>query len=378
MILGVYSNYKNYKRLLNGKLQWKMTFLAKAAAKEGVQILVFSTPSIDWYNKKINGLTYNTEKKTWNIEICPFPDIIYDRATFSDKEKEAGKFVRERLTNEYTIPFLNCKSYFNKWKTHEILSQDPITAQYLPKTAIYFHPIQIIEFLDKYDSVYIKDSAGKLGKNIFKVKKYQDDMYSLKYQASGKNHFDILSLQEIHKILIYDKLAEKNIIIQQGIDVAQLNEHPFDIRCLVQKNDSTNWEVVDKSVRIAAPGSVVTNVSSGGEVRNFNDVVPILFSNSTGIYNEIDMLIIRVCDCLEKKYGHLGELGVDIAIDNKGKVWLIEINGKPAKLCIYRSGNLELIYKTCSNIAKYSKELYRVINNKYTKFECIEGEKNDL
>jgi hypothetical protein len=45
------------------------------------------------------------------------------------------------------------------------------------------------------------------------------------------------------------------------------------------------------------------------------------------------------------------------------KVWIIEVNGKPAKLCIYHSGDISLINKTCHNIISYSKELFKQINN---------------
>jgi glutathione synthase/RimK-type ligase-like ATP-grasp enzyme len=359
MILGMYVNDRNLKKLYTGQLQWKMNFLAEEAAKQSVDLIVFSLSCIDWHNNKINGLHYNSDKKTWNMNIFTFPDIIYDRATFPDKEKEAGKFVRERFAKEYTIPFLNTKSYFNKLETHEMLSKSPIIAQYLPKTAKYNHPFQIVEFLDIYNSVYVKDSAGKLGKNIFKVQKASDELYYLKYQINKKNQQDKLTLQEIHKIITRDKLPGKNIIVQQGIDVALLDSHPFDIRCLVQKNGLMNWEVTDKSIRLAAPGSVVTNVSSGGEVKQFNEVVPLLFSSSIDISNEIDTLLIRVSSYLENNYGNLGELGIDIAIDCTGGIWLIEINGKPAKLCIYHSGNLELINKSCNNVISYSKQLFK-------------------
>lgn len=366
MILGIYVNNRNLKRLYNGELQWKMNFLAEEAAKQSVQLIVFSLSCVDWHINKINGLAYNSDKRIWNMGIFPFPDVIYDRATFTDKEKKAGKFVRDRFAKEYTIPFLNTKSYFNKLETHEVLSKSPIIVQYLPKTSKYNHPFQIVEFLDRYSSVYVKDSAGKLGKNIYKIQRASDELYYLKYQVNKKNQTDKLTLQEIDRIITRDKLHGKNIIIQQGIDVALLDNHPFDIRCLVQKNGLMNWEVTDKSIRLAAPGSVVTNVSSGGEVKQFNEIVPLLFSNSIDISNEIDTLLIKVCSYLEKTYGSLGELGIDIAIDYTGRIWLIEVNGKPAKLCIYHSGNIELINKACNNIISYSKRLYEKLTE--TKF----------
>lgn len=364
MILGVYFNQRNFKRLYKGKLEAKMNSLAEEATKEEVQVLVFSPLSIDWISKNIHGLIYNVVSKNWKLAIYPFPDVIYDRATFPEKEKEIGGFVRDRFNKKYKIPFINSKSYFYKWETHELLSKDSAIIKYLPDTAKYSHSRQLIDFLDKYNSVYIKDSAGRLGKNIFKLQKAPDGYYILSYQNYGEKCSDKLTLQEIHNKFNSDKFLGKTLIIQQGIDVALLADHPFDVRILAQKNESGNWEVVDKSVRVAAPGSIVTNVSSGGKVKNFDKVISHIFSDSTSISAEVDMLVIKICEVLEKKYGMLGELGIDVAIDKSGKVWLLEVNGKPAKLCIYRSGNLELINRSCRNIVSYSKVLFNQVNEK--------------
>jgi glutathione synthase/RimK-type ligase-like ATP-grasp enzyme len=369
MILGVYFNEKNFQRLTKGKLEYKMNCLAEEAIKEEIQMLVFSPLKIDWMNKNVDGLIYNHISKKWEAAVYPFPNVIYDRATFLEKEKEIGYFVRERLNKEYKIPFVNSKSYFNKWETHEVLSYDKLVSKYLPDTIRYYHPCQIIDLLDKYTSVYIKDSAGKLGKNIFKLSKDNDELYIVSYQNIGNKYSFKLSLEEFHTKFIANKLLGRNIIIQQGIDIAVLNEHPFDIRILAQKKEVDMWEVVDKSIRVASPGSIVTNISSGGEVKNFNEVIPLIFRSSTSISSAIDALAVNVCEALEKKYGTLGELGIDVALDKNGNAWLLEVNGKPAKLCIYNSGNIELINRSCRNIARYSKSLFKQMNER----EIISG-----
>ncbi|ADL52379.1 YheC/YheD family protein [Clostridium cellulovorans] len=360
MILGIYFNNYNFNRLSKGILSWKMNFLAEAAFREAVQLLVFSPLSLDWHSQNIRGLTFNKENKSWEKIICTFPNVIYDRATFLTNEKEVGKFVRQRLKEEYRIPFINSKAYFNKLETHQVLSKNLEVTNHLPETSRYQHPFQIVDFIHKYGSVYIKASGGSRGRNIYKVQEFSHNLYILSYQIKGKKFSDNLSVQEIHSFLEANKFIGKNIIIQQGIDIAQLNDCPFDIRVLAQKKDIDTWEVVDKSLRIAAQGSVVTNISSGGKVGKFTEVIPSLFSNSHLITNDVDKLVIAVCRQLEQKYGSLGELGIDIAIDKAGNVWLIEVNGKPAKVCVYHSGDLALIEKACTNIIRYSKELFKL------------------
>lgn len=345
-------------------LNWKMNFLAQSALREGVHLLVFTPSGLNWHSENVCGLTYDAEKKKWKNIECAFPNIIYDRATFGAKEKEVGRFVRQRLNKEYEIPFINSKSYFDKWETHLVLSKASPVKNHLPDTSRYQHPFQIADFVDKYDSAYMKDSAGRLGRNIYKVQKAEDDLYTLNYQMKGVKCSEKLSVEKIHSFLVEDKFFEKKVIIQQGIDMAQLNDHPFDVRVLAQKKDMNAWEVVDKSLRVAAPGSIVTNISSGAKVGKFNQLIPSVFSDSASISNDMDELVINVCSQLEKTYGRLGELGIDIAIDKSGKTWLIEVNGKPSKLCIYHSGDLVLIDKACTNIARYAKELFELGNGK--------------
>ncbi len=82
---------------------------------------------------------------------------------------------------------------------------------------------------------------------------------------------------------------------------------------------------------MAAPGSVVTNISSGGKMENFNTVIPLVFPGAkTEIDRAIHSLVYTSCNRLEQNYGQLGEIGFDIALDHVGKLWFLEANTKPA------------------------------------------------
>jgi D-alanine-D-alanine ligase-like ATP-grasp enzyme len=104
----------------------------------------------------------------------------------------------------------------------------------------------------------------------------------------------------------------------------------------------------------ASKESVVTNISAGGEARKFEEVIPQVFPGLEAfIERQINSMSNNICRCLEKKYGRLGELGIDAALDESGKLWLLEINGKPAKSCVHNSNSPELIHTAYSNIVKY-------------------------
>ncbi|MDF2671738.1 MAG: RimK domain protein ATP-grasp [Clostridiales bacterium] len=359
MKIGVYFNANTFKRVRSGVIFNELKYLVQEGIPEGVEIFVFSPKNISWWNQKIRGLGYDVDEKKWKPEILDFPDAVYDRATFPEKEKEIGHEVRKRLKEEYNIIFLNSKHYFDKWETHKSLSLYPELRSFLLPTEIYSHPFILEKFLNKYKTVYIKDSAGRLGRNIFKIQKEDSGLYIGFIQKEGEIYHNRLDLESLNDRITNNELEGKTLIIQKGVELARFQDKPFDIRILVQKNGSGKWEVVDKSIRVAvSKDSVVTNISAGGEAKKFREVVPVVFPRlEDDIEKQINTMSISICKCLEKKYGPLGELGIDAALDDKGKVWLLEVNGKPAKSCVHYSNDLELIHTAYSNIIKYFKYL---------------------
>lgn len=357
MIIGVYFNTNTFTRIREGADLNELKYLVQEAIPERVEVFVFSPENINWRNKKIKGLAYDMGNKKWKPAVFSFPDAVYDRATFPEREKKTGHEVRRRLRKEYNIIFMNNKHYFNKWETHLALSFYPDLAEYLLHTEIYSHPLLLDKFLNRYKTVYIKDSAGKLGHNIYKIQKEYNGRYILFNQKNGKINRSILELDSLNDRIVNYELQGKTIIIQQGIELASVENRPFDIRILVQKNGTGKWNVVDKSIRVAADkNSIVTNISAGGEAKKFKEVIPIVFPRFyEDIERQLNTMSVSICRCLEKKYGRLGELGIDAALDIQGKVWLLEVNGKPAKACIHNSGDSELIHTAYSNIIGYFK-----------------------
>lgn len=358
MKIGVYFNRSTFNRIRQGQILNELKYLVQEGIPEGVEFFVFCPVGIEWWNKKINGIGYDIEEESWRPERFSFPNAIYDRATFPEKEKEIGHEVRKKLKQEYNIIFLNNKHFFNKWETHQTLSLSEQIRRYLPDTEIY-DQLMLEKFLNRYRTVYIKDSAGRLGHNIFKIRKENTGKYIAINQIRGEIYQSEFELEGLNDRIINGELAGKTIIIQQGIELAKLKDKPFDIRILVQKNGHGNWEVVDKSLRVASDSnSVVTNISAGGEVRSFGEIIPMLFPFIYMlIEQQINIMSISICHCLEERYGRLGELGIDAALDVEGRIWLLEVNGKPAKTCIHNSNNPELIHIAYSNIVKYFKYL---------------------
>lgn len=335
MLFGLLVSEPSLARLSNLDKPSYLQFLASAAISEDIEVVVFTSSKVCWKNRTVSGLVFNCTEGAWKSGCSSFPDVVYDRATldFREKDKIMAKHTRNRLIKEYNIPFLNNINFFDKWKTYQALVIHPEVNKFLPDTQLYSQTGDLLNFLSRYEIVYVKPCVGSNGRNVFQVKHWQDGKYLFRYREKGKNSQYLLTPEEFHNSVVEDRLAGKSLIMQQGIDLETLDEKPFDMRVRVQKNGTGNWELVSNWVRIAAPDSVVTNSSNGGSGGHFSKFLPFIFSEDVSRINtEIESLVYTACRHLEKNFGPMGDLGFDIALDRAGKLWVLEVNAKPTNV----------------------------------------------
>lgn len=69
-------------------------------------------------------------------------------------------------------------------------------------------------------------------------------------------------------------------------------------------------------------------------------------------------LLKNVYTELEKHYGPFGEMGIDIAIDPKGRLWLIEGNARTEKAAIRKAYPPRVLRTLFVNPLQYARYLY--------------------
>ena len=119
-------------------------------------------------------------------------------------------------------------------------------------------------------------------------------------------------------------------LVQQPIALARYRGRPFDVRVNVQKDGQGRWCIPSHVVRIAPDeDSAVTR--RGACHRSIEPVVEELWPRrSAKIIREVDAVSIQACRFLETKLGLMGDVGVDIALDEQGRSWFIEANPRPS------------------------------------------------
>lgn len=124
----------------------------------------------------------------------------------------------------------------------------------------------------------------------------------------------------------------KEYIVQRGIRLARTNGSIFDVRMYLQK-PAAEWTISGMVARVAARNQYVTNAHQGGYAKTLNKALLSVFAYDKHKVTEcmrtlkkISMIIAAV---VERRFPDTQELGIDLGVDEDGRVWIIEANTRP-------------------------------------------------
>lgn len=292
---------------------------------------IFGENHIDWENGTIKGYLY--QKKEWVIHELPFPNVVYDRLPNRKTEGKSGPREVKRLFQEkYSIPWYN-PGFFNKWDVYERLINDEEAAPFLPET-LPFHSISEIELLlSRFRQVYIKPIHGSLGLGIHQLLYDREDrVYYCRYKDENKTNKmkRFHSLEALFQHIFEDK-KRQNLIVQQGISLIRKDRRPIDFRVHTNKDQHGQWQVTAIAAKIAGAGSVTTHVKNGGRVKTLEE----LYTNPERcdqVRQQLSEAALILSKSMEKHLdGIIAEIGFDLGLDKKGRVWMFEANSKPGR-----------------------------------------------
>lgn len=344
-------------------LQAELIYLSEIGKKMIAEVFVFTPSCIDWPSHTTRGYQYKrtTEHSgIWMESRYPLPDVVYDRIPSRAIEARKNiKFTRQKLMKMEHMKYFN-PSFLNKWRVHKLLDENADLSCYLPQTK-QLDPENLLEMLERHKTVFIKPSNGSLGKGIVKAWKKRDTgMIHGIHGSRRSRHIKVRSVQEfLNKIASVTQ--SKPYIVQEGIDLIKYQHSNFDIRIIFQKNGQGEWIISKKFVRVAAPKSSISNLSSGGRSERSVVVLRHIFQSNKSLIEEKNREMVRLCTMvahtLEANSGKIfGELGLDIGIDKSGRLWLIEVNSKPRKTTQTEMSQ-KIVYNTFSRPLAYAMHL---------------------
>jgi len=328
-LLGVMAIYMNNRRFE------ELSFFRKLALKGtklGITVMVFSPEDVHHDRKKIYGLFYHQKNKKWFRRWTRFPDIVYDRCR--NQATERFKQLRQFRGKYPHLTFLN-RPLSNKWNMYLILSKNPDIQPHLPYTVKFAGFKQMKQLLNQKGLLFLKPSNGTGGRGIIRLRRAPGGRIDIQGRDQRRRIISrqILTVGQFAAKIKSWPLKEK-YMLQQGINLTLPDGRVHDYRLLIQKDDRGQWAVTGYAGRIGPKSSVTSNLHGGGTAVPVDRLLRRTIASSEkneAIKKKMEKLAHDIAKYLEKEFGTLCELGLDIAVDSGGKVWLLEINPKPSR-----------------------------------------------
>lgn len=331
--------------------------LSICGVKEGLQVALFTPGDVDDRNQEVRARIYNEAARKWIRKTIPIPPLIYDRCRYHGVStfRMLSAFRRKHARFNYLA-----RPLANKWTLHNILAEKPELAKHLPETHMY-SPAALEKMLKKHKSIYLKPKNGTGGRGIVRIERVNAETYRIQGRNKSRS---ILPVQYAGLKQLPARLhawgVSPQYIAQQGIASSLPDGRVYDFRLLIQKNAGGAWEVTGCAGRIGPSRSITSNLHGGGKAVTMTALLNQRFHQKDqlqAIKDELYSFSMQTAAYLEEKFGRLCELGIDLAVDAQGKVWLIEVNPKPSREVFRRIGEINTYKKAISRPVQFAKYL---------------------
>ncbi|WP_051271551.1 YheC/YheD family protein [Shimazuella kribbensis] len=293
--------------------------------------------------------------------ILPTPDAVYNRIPYRQDEQSVAVLNAVQYLKRKNIPMFN-PHFFNKWSLYQTLSPTSCRT-HLPATSKLTDYPSFRQMMISHAPLILKPVEGKAGIGMMKVE--GKGPYVLTHQTKKqKEQLKYHHLQQVYE-QIKKKAANRGYLIQQAIELATYQDRPFDIRMLIQKDQTALWKVSGIGVRIAGKKAISTHVPMGGRIEQVDRVLGSAFpTQKEALQHQLTKLGIQFAQEIEEKTReNHGEMSMDIGIDTKGKLWFFEANAKPQKFDepAIRTKSLSRILEYACFLAGFSSYPRRVV-----------------
>ncbi|KIL37052.1 hypothetical protein SD71_04165 [Cohnella kolymensis] len=214
----------------------------------------------------------------------------------------------------------------SKWELHKLYSKHPDIGRLVPPTEVLSLKT-LKRLLHDYKKVYIKGKNSHTGSGIIKAWKTGTGYRFVR--VKGKP-VDVPSIAELYTNVKRGR-PDNSVIVQKAIDLAKVEGRPFSIRLMMMRDGQRKWHYTGMLAKVSGEDSIITNVRRGG---GYATTIDEALAKSLGYSRQqiakVKRKLVRIgFDIIDHsiKRGYLShESGLDLGIDRKGKVWIIEVN----------------------------------------------------
>lgn len=327
-LIGVLLNRRGLRRLRKGDARYHE--IMAEARRAGACLCFFTLNAIDPGTGTVDG--WVEWGCGWANLRTPLPDVIYNRATYRNRQvRGAAQAMLRDLVEQHGVILLNGVNSFGKRDVSEALTFFADTASLSPQTLPFTDPTVIEQMLQQHGKIFVKADHSSHGSNVLRVEASAGGWQVQGHFRGAPVNESFQSLEQLQTFLML-LCGKRRWVVQKAVDLLKVQDRIFDIRTIVQKNGDGEWTVPLVLVRWAQPNQVVTNTSQGAE-----PILPAALravaGRSLAVLNQLEAkatsAALQTVAALEARFGRLGEVGVDIGLDSEGKTWVLEANTKP-------------------------------------------------
>jgi glutathione synthase/RimK-type ligase-like ATP-grasp enzyme len=292
-------------------------------AEEGEeQVVFFFAPKVDFDTMTVEGHTYS-KKNGWRRGIHEIPKCIFNNAITSH-EPSLETIRQFRQLDWYMFNQLIA----NKWRMTKVMRRWQPLAPHIPDTDFLVKPEEIDVFLSKYPAVYIKPLTGSGGRGIMRVQWTEDKTH---YQITGDTEA-VMTRDEFYPF-IKKCLEQTYYIYQQEVPLMSVDDRKIDLRVFVVLDGEKQWRAISTVAKLGADDKIVTNLAAGGEMRSYDWLAN--EAKKQGIpmptQEQIEQVAISAGDSISPDYPKVTHLGIDVALDTNGNLWMLDLNPSPTR-----------------------------------------------
>jgi glutathione synthase/RimK-type ligase-like ATP-grasp enzyme len=280
----------------------------------------YLTPGrVDFESRTIRGLFY--EEGRWVEREVPFPDVIYNVGV---SNSQASEEIVDRLYDE--IPRTS-HSIGDKMTVHNKLQSGKLFAQYLLPSEIITGTAEVMDWVSRHKKVVVKPLSGHKGLSVVYLE--QTEHGCLWIEQNDRR----LYLREELDARLGELMDGQEFLVQPYISSCTKKGLPFDFRLQPQKDGEGRWVLAAWYPRVGQPGSIITNLSSGGFCTYADLFLEMEFgAQAFDMQRYLERFAVGLAAHMDDLYdGELDELGIDVGIDENGRIWLYEVNWRPGQ-----------------------------------------------
>jgi YheC/D like ATP-grasp len=292
-----------------------------------INLITFHIENLNFENLQVKGVYW--EKKGLEVNqkkgVFPLPNVIYLQCYVDSKVvKKIERIIGRKVFNSFI---------FDKWECWELLKKDNELLHHLPYTQKLEIGTNLQDFLYHNKDIFLKPidpSHAHSSKGIFRVKLQKKRNISVFYRTKTEMQKKGFRSYQEFKYWISPKIST-NYIMQKGIQIVKYEERATDIRLHMNKNGKGEWEVSTILFRVATNGS---HISPGLFILGMNYLEKMFPKgrddmNNHAMERAIVYLGTKICNVLDQSRYHMGDLGIDLGVDQNGHIWIFEVNPLP-------------------------------------------------